>query len=225
MAAKTAGYPSAYPQYASVDFVDVEKQATGFEDDPANIAHEQMRLGFIRQAESLERNIVMVYCQLIARKRLPLRHLVQLHEAARNPCLVQLGSRLLSVKLKDFAQQPLVPQQMLLLWPWWSLSGTGVAAAAAATGRASMLLASTVSCCCLFRAAAVVCPVSCLQESVWAAECPAGAHCSGGSADCDAQWCEGICDDQPMGDHAGAFLLVYAVASAQCWQRHGRRCA
>jgi hypothetical protein len=55
MAAKTAGYPSSYPQYApaAAEFVDVEKQATGLEDDPANFAHAQMRLGFIRQAESL----------------------------------------------------------------------------------------------------------------------------------------------------------------------------
>jgi hypothetical protein len=48
MATKTAGYPSAYPQYAAADFVDVEKQATGLEDDPADFAHAQMRLGFIR---------------------------------------------------------------------------------------------------------------------------------------------------------------------------------
>jgi hypothetical protein len=48
MAAKTAGYPSDYPQYAAADFVDVEKQATGLEDDPADFAHAQMRLGFIR---------------------------------------------------------------------------------------------------------------------------------------------------------------------------------
>lgn len=78
MAAKTAGYPSAYPQYAAVDFVDVEKQATGLEDDPANIAHAQMRLGFIRQAESIYNIVKQSYFQLTVCKSVALRHLVHI---------------------------------------------------------------------------------------------------------------------------------------------------
>lgn len=49
MATKSAYPGSGYPKYdpvAADTFVDVEKQSLG--EDPADVAHTQMRLGFIR---------------------------------------------------------------------------------------------------------------------------------------------------------------------------------
>jgi hypothetical protein len=48
----------------------------------------------------------------------------------------------------------------------------------------------------------------CLQESLRAAQRPAGADSSCGSAHCYAQRCEGLRQDQPMGHHAGALQLL-----------------